>query len=256
MRRAVDVERGQALVAADAVLDVDHEVAFVERRDLGQEVLRAAPLARRPGDALAEDVLLGDEAGLGRGETGLDLECDQTRGRARQRPRLGPGLDRNQRRQAVLVQERPQAVARAGAVADHQDPAPGRLLGGDVGVDRVEQVGLGARPRLGEIAAAPALGIEDLGPVLGRGEGGELADRALGEPRVPVRRAQVKQLRVQRLVGRSVDRPAALQVLARAEVVGDRLEPGAARLLGLMVEGDRDSCLGHVIEQRRQALVE
>ena len=60
VRRVLNGQRLQAGVAADAVVDVDDEVAWGERRRLGDEVLRAAPAAGA-GQAVAEDVGLGDD---------------------------------------------------------------------------------------------------------------------------------------------------------------------------------------------------
>src|SRR5208282_2506781 len=56
-----DLDRLEALVAADAVLDVDDQVARGQARDLGNEILGTAPPARRAYEAVAEDVLLGDD---------------------------------------------------------------------------------------------------------------------------------------------------------------------------------------------------
>src|SRR3546814_15679529 len=61
VRRTGGVQGLQPLVAADAVVDVDHQVLLLQVGDLGEEVLGTAPALRRTRDALAEDVLLGEE---------------------------------------------------------------------------------------------------------------------------------------------------------------------------------------------------
>ena len=59
--RELDLERDQPVVAADAVLAMHDEVAFAQRRGFGDEALRRPPLALRPRQAVAEDVLLADD---------------------------------------------------------------------------------------------------------------------------------------------------------------------------------------------------
>src|SRR3546814_15167078 len=61
VRRTGGVQGLQPLVAADAVVDVDHQVLLLQVGDLGEEVLGTAPALRRTRDALAADVLLGEE---------------------------------------------------------------------------------------------------------------------------------------------------------------------------------------------------
>ena len=70
MRRAADLQRHQPVVAADAVLDMDDEVALGEGRQLGEELVRAAcACSAGRGQAVAEDVLLGDDGGIAGLET-------------------------------------------------------------------------------------------------------------------------------------------------------------------------------------------
>ena len=57
MGRVVDLERDQAVVAADAVVDVDHQIAVAQGRRIDQKILGGfAPAALRPALARAEDV--------------------------------------------------------------------------------------------------------------------------------------------------------------------------------------------------------
>ena len=61
MRRAGDIDRLQRLVAADAVLGMDDEIARRQVGHLGDELVEVAPAARRPRQPVAEDVLLAEQ---------------------------------------------------------------------------------------------------------------------------------------------------------------------------------------------------
>ena len=61
MRCRIDRDRLQPFIAADAVIDVDDEIAGAECRGFFQEVLRPAAAAA-PHHPLAEDVGFGDHA--------------------------------------------------------------------------------------------------------------------------------------------------------------------------------------------------
>ena len=58
--RVMDLEGHQALVAPDAMLAMDHEVAVAQCRRLGDEPFRRSPLLGWPRQAVAENVLLAD----------------------------------------------------------------------------------------------------------------------------------------------------------------------------------------------------
>ena len=62
MRRAVDLEGLEAVIAADAVVLVHDQVALGDFGGVGDELVGALAAARRAGDALAEQVLLADDA--------------------------------------------------------------------------------------------------------------------------------------------------------------------------------------------------
>jgi hypothetical protein len=74
MGGAADVESNEAVISADAVLDVDDEIAFRERRDLGEEVLRPAARGTGPGQAFAQDILFGDQGDAIEGKASLDRQ--------------------------------------------------------------------------------------------------------------------------------------------------------------------------------------
>ena len=61
VRRAGDVDRLQRLVAADAVIGMDDEIARRQVGRLGDELVEVAPAARRPRQPVAEDVLLAEQ---------------------------------------------------------------------------------------------------------------------------------------------------------------------------------------------------
>src|SRR3546814_12524838 len=61
VRRTGGVQGLQPLVAADAVVAVDHQVLLLQVGDLGEEVLGTAPSLRRTRDAPDGDVLLGED---------------------------------------------------------------------------------------------------------------------------------------------------------------------------------------------------
>ena len=69
MRRALHLDGLQALEAADAVIDMHDEIAGRERRKFGDEVGGLARLAAAADQAVAENVLLGDDGEVGGLET-------------------------------------------------------------------------------------------------------------------------------------------------------------------------------------------
>ena len=81
-----DGDRLEPEVLADAVVEVDHEVAAVERRQLGEEGVGVlAPLA--PADEpVAEQVLLGDQVELVVGEAGVERQDHRHRAPFADRP--------------------------------------------------------------------------------------------------------------------------------------------------------------------------
>src|SRR5439155_26908642 len=64
MRRAGNVERLKPDEAADAMIDVDDDVAGRQTRDLRDEIVELAARLARPHQAVAEDVLLADKRDL------------------------------------------------------------------------------------------------------------------------------------------------------------------------------------------------
>ncbi len=61
VRRPCNFKRHQPVITADAVLFMHHQIAGIERRDLGDEMIEIGPPPRRARKPVAENVLLGDE---------------------------------------------------------------------------------------------------------------------------------------------------------------------------------------------------
>ena len=119
VRRPMDLEGLQALVAADTVLGMDHQVVFIECRDFGQEVFRTPAAGGGARQAFAEDVLLADHRQRRGAEALVDLEGRKAGGARRQRVELVPARRRRQAMDAVLIQQMGQAVERALGMAGH-----------------------------------------------------------------------------------------------------------------------------------------
>src|SRR5262249_15815094 len=78
MRRAADLEGGEAVIAADAMVDMDDEIALGEVRELGQELVGALALLRGTGQAVADDVGFGDDGDVAGLEAGIERERHQS----------------------------------------------------------------------------------------------------------------------------------------------------------------------------------
>src|SRR5208283_4661996 len=89
MRRAGDIDRLQSLVAADAVIGMDDEIARRQVVYLGDELVEIAPPARDPRQAVAEDVLLAEQHELPGREALLDRQYREPDRRGRQ---FGEGI--------------------------------------------------------------------------------------------------------------------------------------------------------------------
>ena len=158
--RALDLQRHQPFVAADAVLAMDDEVALAERRRLGDEVLRRPALLGRPRQAVAEDVLLADDFEAVEHEAVLERPHRDAEHARRQAEHGRIVRHRDRRRGAMLLQEMLQAAGRAFGVARDHDPAAGCVGGLHVLGHLVEQVDALRRARLGEALVAAAAEID------------------------------------------------------------------------------------------------
>ena len=95
VRRARRLDGLQADEAADAVVDVDDEIARRQRRGLGQHVLGAALALRLAHEAVAENVLLADDREARRLEPLLERDH-----RERQRARAARSSPEDRTRRA------------------------------------------------------------------------------------------------------------------------------------------------------------
>ena len=112
MRRAVDLQRLEPVVAADAVVLVHHQVALLDAGGVGDELVGPLAAARRPGDALAQQVLLADDREPKRAPVALA---------GARKPRSSP---------STPARRRPSAGCDAGEVVDRLGARPGSPAAG------------------------------------------------------------------------------------------------------------------------------
>ena len=242
VRRAAHLERDEAVVAADAVIVVDDEVALGERCDLGDELVGAAPAARRARQPVAEDVGLGEHAMARRDEAVVERQ-HRERGLGALVD-IGPGVEPAQCGDAMVGQHHAQALERALARRGDHDAPTGGALGADVLRHHVEQVDILTSALGSETARGLRRKVDHLDADLRRcrrcREGREIVALALlAEPR-DLALAQVQLVRRQRPVGGGAHGACGLgRVPARLVVVADQVEPRRDHVVGLRVEADR-----------------
>ncbi len=257
MRRAARIDGFETFVAADAVVGVDDEVAFRQRRGVGDEVLRLARLlAARLGEAVAEDVLFGDHAQAGGAEAAFERHHHHRQRDHRQGFHLGPGFGGLDACRAVVAQHRRKSVARAqGQRRDHHPPPLGPLFG-DIGHDFREHSVEAARAHLGERAPRQAVHRADgrIGIVFGRGvEAGEQNRRVDRDVATPFRVVEIKARGRHRMVGSAaVPQARGLRRLARDVVFVDLVPRGFQAFVQARVE--HDGGFRRVGEQRVHAV--
>ena len=203
VRRTGDVERLQTDKAADAVLDMDHEIAGGKARDLRDEIVELAARPARPHQPVAENVLLADDGDLVSLEAGLHADHGQHGFVAWRRLHGAPGVDAGQVEQLVIPQHAAHAVARAFAPQrDHHLLALG-LQRADMRDHRFEHVdgAIGALRR--EIASLPRAGIDHVVAALGNRKRRQPCQRGLIQPFGPFVLGQIEPIRRQRLVDRA-----------------------------------------------------
>ena len=253
VRRAGDLQRDQAIIAADAVIDMDDEIALLDAGDFAQESIGATRRAAwRPRQPFAEHVLLADDHQVGQAEALLQAEHGHGRRLGRQLGDVGPGFDRLQAVDVVIAEQMGHALARALAVGDEHDAAAGFARLHDGGCQGGEDVAAHLMARGGEIDADAAPSIE--AALAGwRGEWRELHHGAWHETGRPILRCEIQGVRRHRIVYFAVGLLAALarllHVAPRFVELGDLLEP---RIAGLGHTGiQRHRHAGHIVENRR-----
>ena len=145
------------------------------------------------------------------------------------------------------------ALARAGAPHGDDDALAGRLQGLDVGLHRVEDVGVGLAPLRREIVADVRADIDGVGALLRGGEGRKPRQRRALEPGAPFVFSEVEPVRRQRLIGRAAAH-LIHRVLARLVIVGNLREPLMGGFFGQRLDGERRAF--EIIERRLHLFVE
>src|SRR6202047_1369925 len=139
MWRACDLERLQADKPADAVLDMNHEIAARKARHLGDEIVELAARFSWPHQPIAENVLLADDDDMVGLKTGLHAEHGEHGLVARGRLHRTPGVDAGDIVQLVILQHAGYAVARAFTPQRDHDFLALALQLADMGDDRSEE---------------------------------------------------------------------------------------------------------------------
>jgi hypothetical protein len=254
----------QAVEAADAVFDMNHQVALGKLGGLGEETfgIPLGALARGPRDAVAQDVLLGDDGKIERLETPFELQNRRSDRAGGQFLGIGPGLDRGGFMGAVLLEQAHQPVAAAAGQAGEQDALVLLLAPGDVAGDLIEQVDIAALAFGREVVAGPPPGFQHDGIARGGlGEGREFHLQRIGKEVFPGQFRQIEPLGRHRPVGRRFVLEMAGAILtAMVVVVADGLQAGVAGVAYTVIKhhdgvaeigGNR---LQPVVEQRQPVL--
>ena len=258
VRRARGLDGAQADKAADAVIDVNDNVARRKARDFGNEIFRALALLARPDQALAENVLLGDQRDVGGLEAGLHAEHGEACFVARPRQHRRPRLDHREVEQPVFGEHVRHALARAFAPERDDHALVGGLQRLGVRSHGIEDVGVRVAPFGGEIAPGAGRDVDGVGGIFRRGERRQPRQRHALKPGAPFVFGEIKPVRLQRLINRAAGAFLRMVegVLAGLKIVGDLGEPLVRGLLGKRFEHDRGrGFAAEIIEQRLHLLV-
>ena len=246
----------QPHIPADAMVDMDDEVAGGQGGDLLQERIGLPALAGRARQPVAENVLLGDDGEVGRLEAVLQRQDDR-RGMAGSQPaHPGKAVDRLQLPHAVLAQHRHQPVPGAcGVAGDQHAPSFGAFQPGML-AHRIERAGVRIGADIGEVPAPPTAAIDHPGGPRGRCERGQIPDPALGQAPVQLAAHQIELAWRQRLVG-----PGGCllglgdqQGHPGLEEVVDLGQPAGLGMVGLVIHRHRGR--RHVVQQGCHTVVE
>ncbi|MCY1173416.1 hypothetical protein D9M73_135750 [compost metagenome] len=254
MRGLADGDRGQPLIAADAVIGMDDEIARREHRQFGEERIGRFLALVAPHEAVAEHVLLGEQRDLRAAETVVEGEDDKGdrsappacgrgwgrdvcsfRGRwgggrpspsasrkregSRRPQRFLPGIDQLEVGRAMIAQQSGQTLARTGRIARQHRLAPvacqpAQMV--DDGFIDVRAIGaLGT-----EIARAVYAEI-DHGGAFRFVEGGDAVGGGLVKPLGKVLGGQIQAVDGERAIAARVAR---LRLHAVGVIIGDRFE--------------------------------
>ena len=247
VRRARGLDGAQADETPDAVIDMHNEIAGRQGRDLGQEVRRAALLAARGREPVAQYVLLADDGEIVGLEAVFKTHDGQTNDAAAMGERVRIGGDRQRVLQPVIGEHAAQTLARAirpGGDDDALAVGAQRLHVLDRGLEHIDALA----SALGrEIATGARAAIDDEIAAVGPRERREARHGCFGEPRRPVLGGQIQRAGRQGLVGRARV-VAIIFLLARGVIILNLREPFGGHLVGLRVEHHGRGA--DVIEQR------
>ena len=201
VRRGADDDRFQTLVAADAVLDMDHQIARRKIAGIADKIFGAAFFRGRPDQPVAENVLLPQHNEIGRDEAVFDGQ-DRDRHRfRRQGDGFGPAIGRREPADVMIAEELAQPLTRAVGIAGDDHASAAFMFGGDELANGIKNVLLaflathaalaaGAGPRCCEIGRAASAQVGDAGitfmsAALGCGKRREFARRPIADMAIP-----------------------------------------------------------------------
>ena len=257
MRRARGLDRLQAQIAPDPVVDMHDEVIQRQRCRLDDEIRRAPLLALSSNQTVAEDVLLGHD-----GEIGCLKACLEAQNNHRNRGRmellnLGPRRGHRDRRDAMVGQHPAHAIGRARCPAGNHHTLVLADQPLDGGRDTVEHVLRGRDALGGKVAPLHAARI-GMARQLDRLEGRDLLRLPPAEKVAPFAFGQIEEPGTERLVGRGHALQRAARRIAcrdaRLMIIGNERKARRDGLVHLVVQ--RHAGAGGVVEHRLQPLVE
>ncbi len=165
---AANIQRLEPLIASDAMVDMDDEVAFGKGCQLGQETVGLGPALRRSGHAVTQDIGLGDDGEITGDKTMIERQQHEANHVARQRLGRRPVGRLIATGKAVIGHDMLQPVAASLADGGYQNTSASSLFFDNAFADGVVEVHLRPRPGLGEVApTSPAR----IGLALGGGKG-------------------------------------------------------------------------------------
>ncbi|MET3869032.1 hypothetical protein ABIC20_006341 [Methylobacterium radiotolerans] len=250
------MDRLEADEAADAVVGVDHEVARLERLHLQDHVLGPLGLALLADQPVAQDVALGDDGQLARGEARLQAPDRHRRvGAALQRVDVGEPGDRHGLPEAVVGEHAAEPVAGAVGPGSQDHVMTGSLEIADMRHRGVEHAGSLVGPLGGEASSGLGAAIDH--GALGRfglREGRQPRHGGGGDPLLQLVRRQVEGAGRQGLVGGDAGLRRLHRALAGLVIVLDEADPLGGGVLHLRIEDQRHAA--EIVEQRVEVVVE
>ena len=204
----------------------------------------------RANEALAQNVLLGDQRRVGGLETGIEAEHGERDLRGADSASAcghdATGARLSSRCSASTCAMRSREPSLHMAMTTR---LPAACSAFDVFGHRVKDAGGGLVPLGSEVMAGMHAGLDGVRGAFGRGERRQAGERGIVEPFAPFGFGKIKPIRRQRLIGRAAARLVE-RVLARLIIVGDLREPLVGGFFGERL--DRDRRAFDVIEQRFQ----